>query len=763
MASKTRGGGLQDVADVTRRKDDLGRRNLAPSPATAMALTDAIRDTYGAGYSYQIYSAGIESGPYNLRKSGRHVPSKQGLKTAIDVRIYDPRGREVTGPELFPLAEKWVSDFGSVGIPMNGRSMLHVDLTRPSKSARVWSYGNLAPSVERKLEALAGTGPAYQQWGDPHKVIAQRLGLPETATVQDVQNAIGVSADGTYGPQTFAALQIALNNAQPAPASSDIYANIPIPAEKPAGAQTALAPTQNPETPFDALLRDSTALSPVVPPNPDAPRLDAYQSGYGNPAPAMAAPVSPVQRGGPLGPAAFGGDPILANAGGFVSPLGDMVTNPDGLPDPNMMPSENMPFVPLGDPSKGNVVTGLAEGGGMQLAPLDSAYPVTPGDPLASLTPEQAQIAAENYRAEQGFDLGPQNGRPNNAPQSNDDPLRGALTQMAAESTNIPVPTPRPSIEPVPQERPALYASGADIPIPVDRPQTQTAGAPVNAPTTDPWTGMRASADPLSSLVSSYAPIDPMITGGFAQNLAYAQANPSQIDVDPALMDPALGAPVDPLAPAVKAPVQPLTPPVEVRAYPVKEAAPEARQAQKWNVPSGMDVWQGASNYGRATDGSTLSRNPDGSVSRYSEKYDRWDTYNPQTDMWTPGGDDPLAGALGGMGLSKGGLSSDGKQTSNIKNILKGALVGGKVGGLPGAAVGALVGGNAQNIANQGGFLSKAVGAMFGVQSDPYASLERQARQAAGGKFQSGSSNPSDYSYSPAAHDAIAAGKGGLF
>lgn len=66
--------------------------------------------------------------------------------------------------------------------------------------------------------------------------------------------------------------------------------------------------------------------------------------------------------------------------------------------------------------------------------------------------------------------------------------------------------------------------------------------------------------------------------------------------------------------------------------------------------PSGMDVWQGQSPYGVATDGSTLSVNPNGTVSRYSEKFDNWSTFNPDTQQWLPGGGPSGVGVPGPVG-----------------------------------------------------------------------------------------------------------------
>lgn len=333
------------------------------------------------------------------------------------------------------------------------------------------------------------------------------------------------------------------------------------------------------------------------------------------------------------------------------------------------------------------------------------------------------------------------------------DPLSGALVAEA----------------PTPQSRPALYGNEAGIPTPASRPAS------------DPWSGMRRADDPLAGALA-YAEVDPMLTSatqsGFADKLAYAQAQgPSDVNIDPSMMDPAFGAPVDPLASAIKAPVQPLTPPVEVKAPPQVKGAPEApmreQAPQAMDTPGGLDFFSGQSNYGMDTGGGTLYRDAAGQEYRYNPEFDK--TYKAvRSDngiSYVPA--DPNETLLASVpGLSKvGGLSSRGKKSgekSNIRNALEGAIKVGAATANPIAAIAAgTLGWNANRIANNGGVLGKLVGGMFGVNTDPYATAERSARNAAlannGGSFQPSSSNPSDYSYSPAAHDAIASGQGGLF
>lgn len=206
-------------------------------------------------------------------------------------------------------------------------------------------------------------------------------------------------------------------------------------------------------------------------------------------------------------------------------------------------------------------------------------------------------------------------------------------------------------------------------------------------------------------------------------------------------------------------PVQPLAPPKQVQQYNV--ASPQMPAPPP--MPSGMDVWQGQSSYGMATDGSTLSRNPDGTVSRYSEQYDRWDTFNPETQQWLPGG-----GQAGSINLpSKDRLLSGGKNMAgSMAGGLLGSYLGGPIGGLLGAALGKSV---AQGKGLQGIFGGDKTtvfpAAPGSGLTDPFPSAPRSPRgsgNSSSGSF--GNSSYDDvYALSPDVADAIASGVGGLW
>lgn len=263
------------------------------------------------------------------------------------------------------------------------------------------------------------------------------------------------------------------------------------------------------------------------------------------------------------------------------------------------------------------------------------------------------------------------------------------------------------------------------------------------------------------------------LSGYFAEQVA---ANPESMSPEEyaawqdrqSLMDPAFGAPVPPIS------VSPLTPPQNVKQY--QTAGTPAQQpaaAPAPPPPSGMDVWQGNSPYGVATDKSTLSRNPDGTVSRYSEQFDRWDTFNPTTNQWTPGG-----GQSGGIpmpDMPNIGMPSKNRMMQGGKTLAGGAaggvlgsMLAGPLGGLLGAALGRSV------------MQGKGLGGILNGRN--FNKLEQQARGALnqttapytpGLAFPNAPSSPGgnerDFDYerarsiSPAAADAIRNGRGGLF
>lgn len=202
--------------------------------------------------------------------------------------------------------------------------------------------------------------------------------------------------------------------------------------------------------------------------------------------------------------------------------------------------------------------------------------------------------------------------------------------------------------------------------------------------------------------------------------------------------------------PATK-PLPALPPAVEVPQYTVASPAPVSRPApQAMSVPSGMDVWSGISNYGIATDGTALSRNPDGTVTR-TNTYGVTETYNPSTQGWLPGG--PTSRTPGFSLPSKERAVQLGKETlAPMAGGLLGSALLGPIGGLLASAV-------ARNMVQGSGIL--------GNQAPSPNSIGAQNQIAATFGYSGatpGAGDPMDRGYAPAAHDSIARGETvGLF
>lgn len=155
------------------------------------------------------------------------------------------------------------------------------------------------------------------------------------------------------------------------------------------------------------------------------------------------------------------------------------------------------------------------------------------------------------------------------------------------------------------------------------------------------------------------------------------------------------------------APAAPTGPQMGI-AGPQSGASPSARSAPA-SMASAADVWGGKAQQGRATNGSMVSRNPDGTVSLTSGKYGYTETmapdgsYRSTTAPGLFGLDQAVAGLFGGIGTGKS-KSETGKTSTGNKSFSeamkgfsgKGAMRGAMMGmpaGLLGAVVGGLMGG----------------------------------------------------------------------
>lgn len=119
---------------------------------------------------------------------------------------------------------------------------------------------------------------------------------------------------------------------------------------------------------------------------------------------------------------------------------------------------------------------------------------------------------------------------------------------------------------------------------------------------------------------------------------------------------------------------------------------------------SAMDVWSGLATTGIATDGTTVSRLPDGTVGRYNAKYDHTEYTNPD-GTW--GGvkkgntltDQPAADTAANPSSSTSSASGLSDPNASLSGLSNSLMSGGTVGGLAGAALGTALAGPIGGIA----------------------------------------------------------------
>lgn len=208
-------------------------------------------------------------------------------------------------------------------------------------------------------------------------------------------------------------------------------------------------------------------------------------------------------------------------------------------------------------------------------------------------------------------------------------PEASPLTAMAAA---------QPAPQTVAQAEPAALSGGLSAYVEPGA-QTTTDGVPVQSVQTTTYAPPAAApADPAPAALASYtAPpgntyareaglpsteeamqVEPTYT---PEDIANLQQDVADYKAAQAPVAPAPEPETDIVDPAPAAPVA--AAPVRALAY--AEPAPRTVAAASAPRPAlsqdtGMDVWQGNATRGVASDGSTLTRNPDGSVSRFSQK-----------------------------------------------------------------------------------------------------------------------------------------------
>lgn len=148
---------MATFALATQRPMELrgARRNNPPPVALTDAIAYAVGRTYGPGYSFQVRSGIVNEpkGRSGASSSGRHIMDGPG---AADVRIFDPQGNQLAGASLTPLAQNWVSNFGSIGVnrkasETDARGWTHMDLVYDQGRGQeaTWDYGGWAEKGQR--------------------------------------------------------------------------------------------------------------------------------------------------------------------------------------------------------------------------------------------------------------------------------------------------------------------------------------------------------------------------------------------------------------------------------------------------------------------------------------------------------------------------------------------------------------------------------------------------------------------------------------
>jgi hypothetical protein len=337
--------------------------------------------------------------------------------------------------------------------------------------------------------------------------------------------------------------------------------------------------------------------------------------------------------------------------------------------------------------------------------------------------------------------------------------------KLSSLEGNYPTPTPRDGSAPV--ERTMLGGAPAsilgDIAMPSAQPSyADTVQAATQATSNFPARPSVPGSMPAAPQPASNFPASP------SPSVAGIPAAPAQPAVDMAEMAKQYGmyrpgtvpkSMLDledrPLTPAPVQPVQPPPAPVQPTPQPVQREQPAQRPAPP-PANTGMDVWQGRANTGIATDGSQLTRNPDGSVTRVSGKYgwsttERTDpfggTFTNTTAPGLFGIDRAMSGLFGGnrspsQGI-QGPLTGQGIQTrpagfmgipeattrrgETVRGV-GGAVLGGMTPlGLLGAIAGKDIA-QGKNPLGADGTVGSLLGGLFGSGDRQQNSMQRQSQ-----------------------------------
>ena len=140
-------------------------RNQPVSPALIQAVSTAIDQVYGGGFSAELRS-GAQSGT-RVTGSRRHTTG-----VAADFIIRDPAGRVLSGAALAPLAQVWISNYGSIGVNTTPGGMTHLDLVggpggppRRGQEGPLWFYGTAPAGLKQAILSGAKLAPAARGQG----------------------------------------------------------------------------------------------------------------------------------------------------------------------------------------------------------------------------------------------------------------------------------------------------------------------------------------------------------------------------------------------------------------------------------------------------------------------------------------------------------------------------------------------------------------------------------------------------------------------
>lgn len=136
----------QNPGRILRYTNQNAQRNDPLDAGLENNLQRAVVDTYGPGYTVEVYSGGQENNTDSGTGSTRH---NHGL--AADVYVVAPDGKRLSGDRLAPLAQYWQAQgWGGVGLEMAGGG-IHLD--NHADRARSWDYGSRTPGQVAAITA----------------------------------------------------------------------------------------------------------------------------------------------------------------------------------------------------------------------------------------------------------------------------------------------------------------------------------------------------------------------------------------------------------------------------------------------------------------------------------------------------------------------------------------------------------------------------------------------------------------------------------